>query len=198
MPGFSFHGLQFPVVGTEGCERDAAGVEDRADAPVTEAVADGHGFRDFGARYDVAGAVFLAGFGGVEYFVCAGQLESVYVAAHRVEAQGTDVETDDGFPVLDGEGLVGRRVGLDALHAVIVLQGEEGETLAHRLLPAGVDGAVFADIDGGGHAAVGNGLQGFLLRFIEIAAGPVVGFPIGVRRDLDEIERRIRDLEEPS
>ena len=58
-----------------------------------------------------------------------------------------------------------------------------------------MDGAIFPDVQCGGHSAVGNHIQRFPLSLSEIAGSPPVRIIIRIRGDLHEIERGVRDFE---
>ena len=79
------------------------------------------------------------------------------------------VEGEDGLAVLEPNALKTRRDWVEALEPVVIDQGEGGEPVADLLLPAGMDGRIFTDVEGGDHTAVGNHVKRFLLRFAEIA-----------------------------
>ena len=79
------------------------------------------------------------------------------------------VEGEDGLSVLEPGALKTRRDWVEALEPVVIHKGKGGEPVADLLLPAGMDGRIFTDVEGGDHPAVGNHVKRFLLRFAEIA-----------------------------
>ena len=109
-----------PVVGAEGGDGNAVVVEDRADAPVAETVADGDGLGHF-LTPDIDAVFFLAqlGLGLVEHLVGAGNLEPGVNDAHRCQTLFVDIEADRGLPLVESDALVGRADRIDALEPVV-------------------------------------------------------------------------------
>ena len=187
--------LQLPIVGTERSCRDAETVEEGAHAPVTEAVTYGNRFGHLIAEDLYSIATSAHSLGRMEDLIGTGYLKAIKPLAHRGEAHRTDIERDDGLFTFDLKTLISGCCGLNATYTIIILQSKPGQTLTYRLLLAGMDGAILADIERGGHATMGNRGKRLLLGFTEIATLPAVGSSVGIGSNLDEVERCIWNLE---